>query len=236
MNHLVSSLHQEQRPSLTSEILDNNIPVQIGSTQNQHDLAKQLPRQHHDGHSIPILEQPHSDPAIDKQSILGTVRSQQSEDPLQNSTFPEDSEDDIDSEEDEDINPGKKWREFKTRLKKHNYDPYKTYQERIAHRDDRVAPNEWEYLIKYWSSEVGQERCAKTKPVGQSKQLHILQEQRASQGFEQRVKLMKFLLFILILREKKLVGMTFLLEYLEKISEIQFAVTAWVLLPQKYLD
>nr|CAD1837489.1 unnamed protein product [Ananas comosus var. bracteatus] len=42
MNHLVSSLHQEQRPSLTSEILDNNIPVQIGSTQNQHDLAKQL--------------------------------------------------------------------------------------------------------------------------------------------------------------------------------------------------
>ncbi|XP_020090590.1 uncharacterized protein LOC109711781 isoform X1 [Ananas comosus] len=260
MNHLVSSLHQEQRPSLTSEILDNNIPVQIGSTQNQHDLAKQLPRQHHDGHSIPILEQPHSDPAIDKQSILGTVRSQQSEDPLQNSTFPEDSEDDIDSEEDEDINPdsielskrkrgctkllkifkrespksvkfnkygqpigktattlsnflgliarngrvtslqykdwrmvpatikdtiwlivqkkfiipvsgkrwvmmsvGKKWREFKTRLKKHNYDPYKTYQERIAHRDDRVAPNEWEYLIKYWSSEVGQERCAKNK-------------------------------------------------------------------------
>lgn len=107
MNHLVSSLHQEQRPSLTSEILDNNIPVQIGSTQNQHDLAKQLPRQHHDAHSIPILEQPHSDPAIDKQPILGTVRSQQSEDPLQNSTFPEDSEDDIDSEEDEDINPGK---------------------------------------------------------------------------------------------------------------------------------
>nr|CAD1835025.1 unnamed protein product [Ananas comosus var. bracteatus] len=160
MNHLVSSLHQEQRPSLTSEIPDNNIPVQIGSTQNQHDLAKQLPRQHHDAHSIPILEQPHSDPAIDKQPILGTVRSQQSEDPLQNSTFPEDSEDDIDSEEDEDINPGKKWREFKTRLKKHNYDPYKTYQERIAHRDDRVAPNEWEYLIKYWSSE---ERCAKNK-------------------------------------------------------------------------
>nr|CAD1844138.1 unnamed protein product [Ananas comosus var. bracteatus] len=163
MNHLVSSLHQEQRPSLTSEIPDNNIPVQIGSTQNQHDLAKQLPRQHHDAHSIPILEQPHSDPAIDKQPILGTVRSQQSEDPLQNSTFPEDSEDDIDSEEDEDINPGKKWREFKTRLKKHNYDPYKTYQERIAHRDDHVAPNEWEYHIKYWSSEVGQERCAKNK-------------------------------------------------------------------------
>nr|CAD1824787.1 unnamed protein product [Ananas comosus var. bracteatus] len=163
------SLHQEQRPSLTSEIPDNNIPVQIGSTQNQHDLAKQLPRQHHDAHSIPILEQPHSDPAIDKQPILGTVRSQQSEDPLQNSTFPEDSEDDIDSEEDEDINPGKKWREFKTRLKKHNYDPYKTYQERIAHRDDRVAPNEWEYLIKYWSSEVGQERCAKNK-ISRAKQ------------------------------------------------------------------
>lgn len=42
---------------------------------------------------------------------------------------------------------GKKWREFKTRLKKHNYDPYKTYQERIAHRDDRVAPNEWNILL-----------------------------------------------------------------------------------------
>lgn len=106
---------------------------------------------------------------------------------------------------------GKKWRDFKTKIKKCNYDPYKTYQERIAHRDDRVAPNEWEYLIKYWSSEVGQVKLfileiyyklnskhytipmnygrsvvPKTKLVGQSKQLHILQEQRVSQEFEQR--------------------------------------------------
>nr|CAD1828875.1 unnamed protein product [Ananas comosus var. bracteatus] len=232
MNHLVSSLHQEQRPSLTSEILDNNIPVQIGSTQNQHDLAKQLPRQHHDGHSIPILEQPHSDPAIDKQSILGTVRSQQSEDPLQNSTFPEDSEDDIDSEEDEDINPGKKWREFKTRLKKHNYDPYKTYQERIAHRDDRVAPNEWEYLIKYWSSEVGQERCAKNKTSRAKQTTTHTSGTKSFARVRAEGQINEISALYSDIAGKKASRMTFLLEYLEKISEIQFAVTAWVLLPQ----
>lgn len=107
MNHLVSSLHQEQRPSVTSEISDHSIPFQIGSIQNQHDLAKQLPQQHHDTHSVPILKQSHNDPALDKQPIFETVQNQQSGDPLHNSNIPEESEDDIDSEEDEDTNPGK---------------------------------------------------------------------------------------------------------------------------------
>lgn len=92
MNHLVSSLHQEQRPSVTSEISDQ---------------AKQLSQQHHDTHSVPILKQSHNDPALDKQPIFETVQNQQSGDPLHNSNIPEESEDDIDSEEDEDTNPGK---------------------------------------------------------------------------------------------------------------------------------
>lgn len=49
---------------------------------------------------------------------------------------------------------GKKWREFKCMLKKQHYDPHTTYAERIADRDSRVLPNEWEFLVKYWNSEA----------------------------------------------------------------------------------
>nr|CAD1842323.1 unnamed protein product [Ananas comosus var. bracteatus] len=58
---------------------------------------------------------------------------------------------------------GKKWREFKCMLKKQHYDPHTTYAERIADRDSRVLPNEWEFLVKYWNSESALERSAKNK-------------------------------------------------------------------------
>lgn len=51
---------------------------------------------------------------------------------------------------------GKKWREFKSKLKKLHYDTHKTYEEKIAACDSRVHPKEWEFLIKYWDSQVGQ--------------------------------------------------------------------------------
>ncbi|XP_020082634.1 uncharacterized protein LOC109706249 [Ananas comosus] len=58
---------------------------------------------------------------------------------------------------------GKKWREFKSKLKKLHYDTHKTYEEKIAACDSRVHPKEWEFLVKHWDSQVGQERSAKNK-------------------------------------------------------------------------
>ncbi|XP_020082626.1 uncharacterized protein LOC109706239 [Ananas comosus] len=58
---------------------------------------------------------------------------------------------------------GKKWREFKSKLKKLHYDTHKTYEEKIAACDSRVHAKEWEFLVKHWDSQVGQERSAKNK-------------------------------------------------------------------------
>nr|CAD1817791.1 unnamed protein product [Ananas comosus var. bracteatus] len=44
---------------------------------------------------------------------------------------------------------GKRW----VMISKLHYDPHTTYAERIADRDSRVLPNEWEFLVKYWNSE-----------------------------------------------------------------------------------
>nr|CAD1838584.1 unnamed protein product [Ananas comosus var. bracteatus] len=48
----------------------------------------------------------------------------------------------------------KKWREFKSKLKKLHYDTHKTYEEKIAACDSRVHPKEWEFLVKYWDSQI----------------------------------------------------------------------------------
>lgn len=51
---------------------------------------------------------------------------------------------------------GRKWREFKSRIKKLHFNNHMTYQERIADCDTRVHPSAWEFLVKHWSSETGQ--------------------------------------------------------------------------------
>uniref|UniRef100_A0A6V7QW73 Transposase Tnp1/En/Spm-like domain-containing protein n=1 Tax=Ananas comosus var. bracteatus TaxID=296719 RepID=A0A6V7QW73_ANACO len=49
------------------------------------------------------------------------------------------------------------------RASKLHYDPHTTYAERIADRDSRVLPNEWEFLVKYWNSDSALDRSAKNK-------------------------------------------------------------------------
>nr|CAD1824785.1 unnamed protein product [Ananas comosus var. bracteatus] len=60
---------------------------------------------------------------------------------------------------------GKKWREFKSKLKKLHYDTHKTYEEKIAACDSRVHPKEWEVLVKYWDSQAGQKNIGDLAPL-----------------------------------------------------------------------
>nr|CAD1824779.1 unnamed protein product [Ananas comosus var. bracteatus] len=59
---------------------------------------------------------------------------------------------------------GKKWKDFKSDLKKKHYDAHNTYEDRLADRDSRVLPEQWRQLIEYWDSEEGQREIdVKTK-------------------------------------------------------------------------
>nr|CAD1844056.1 unnamed protein product [Ananas comosus var. bracteatus] len=59
---------------------------------------------------------------------------------------------------------GKKWKDFKSDLKKKHYDAHSTYEDRLADRDSRVLPEQWRQLIEYWDTEEGQREIdVKTK-------------------------------------------------------------------------
>ena len=44
-------------------------------------------------------------------------------------------------------------------LKAAHYNTHTTDEERLADRDERVLPDQWEYLISYWNSEEGEVRA-----------------------------------------------------------------------------
>lgn len=59
----------------------------------------------------------------------------------------------------------KKWRNWKCMLKGAHYNTHTTDEERLADRDERVLPDQWEYLISYWNSEEGEKRSAINKEI-----------------------------------------------------------------------
>ncbi|KAM7482103.1 hypothetical protein LguiB_006686 [Lonicera macranthoides] len=59
----------------------------------------------------------------------------------------------------------KKWRNWKCMLKAAHYNTHTTDEERLADRDERVLPDQWEYLISYWNSEEGEKRSAINKEI-----------------------------------------------------------------------
>nr|CAD1820376.1 unnamed protein product [Ananas comosus var. bracteatus] len=65
---------------------------------------------------------------------------------------------------------GKKWKDFKSGLKKKHYDAHNTYEDRLADRDSRVLPEQWKQLIEYWDTEEGQTRSLRSKS-NRSKQI-----------------------------------------------------------------
>ncbi|XP_010233183.1 uncharacterized protein LOC100826644 [Brachypodium distachyon] len=52
----------------------------------------------------------------------------------------------------------KKWRDFKSNLKEKFFEDSKTDEEMKALRDDRISPEDWEELIKFWRSEEAKKR------------------------------------------------------------------------------
>ncbi|KAL2460540.1 Uncharacterized protein Adt_43960 [Abeliophyllum distichum] len=49
---------------------------------------------------------------------------------------------------------GRKWKDWKSKLKSAHYYPHETDEERLANCDERVLPDQWASLIVHWSSET----------------------------------------------------------------------------------
>ncbi|CAI9115282.1 OLC1v1016141C1 [Oldenlandia corymbosa var. corymbosa] len=56
-----------------------------------------------------------------------------------------------------------KWKSWKSILKTKHYITHATDEERLADRDERVLPDQWAYLVSYWSSEEAEKRSARNK-------------------------------------------------------------------------
>ncbi|XP_058114664.1 uncharacterized protein LOC131257788 [Magnolia sinica] len=50
---------------------------------------------------------------------------------------------------------GKKWRDWKSELKKLHYLPHETDEERLADLDEQVQEDQWKTSIQFWNSEEG---------------------------------------------------------------------------------
>ncbi|KAA8536584.1 hypothetical protein F0562_029062 [Nyssa sinensis] len=58
---------------------------------------------------------------------------------------------------------GKKWKDWKAKLKANHYSIHLTDEERLADRDERVLPDQWRILIMFWNSEEAKERSVTNK-------------------------------------------------------------------------
>ncbi|KAH7845113.1 hypothetical protein Vadar_033102 [Vaccinium darrowii] len=52
----------------------------------------------------------------------------------------------------------KKWRDWKDYLKIHYYDTYETDEERLNNCPERVNPDQWSILVKFWGGQCAKER------------------------------------------------------------------------------
>ncbi|XP_010261524.1 PREDICTED: uncharacterized protein LOC104600335 isoform X2 [Nelumbo nucifera] len=89
---------------------------------------------------------------------------------------------------------GKKWKDWKSELKKYHYLPHESDRERLADRDGRVLPKQWKLLVEFWNSEEGKARSA-TNKSNRAKQMishtaggksfaRVREEERAKRGEE----------------------------------------------------
>nr|CAD1844038.1 unnamed protein product [Ananas comosus var. bracteatus] len=84
---------------------------------------------------------------------------------------------------------GKKWKDFKSGLKKKHYDAHNTYEDRLANRDSRVLPEQWRQLIEYWILKKGSLRSKSnrskqitTHTAGSRSFARIREEKRKEKG------------------------------------------------------
>ncbi|CAK9165410.1 unnamed protein product [Ilex paraguariensis] len=83
---------------------------------------------------------------------------------------------------------GKKWKDWKAKLKAAHYITHTTDEERLADRDERVLPDQWSNLILHWNSEEVEKRSATNRAnraqqkfnhtTGQKSFARIREEQR----------------------------------------------------------
>ncbi|KAL0422239.1 UNVERIFIED_CONTAM: Transcription factor GTE6 [Sesamum latifolium] len=55
---------------------------------------------------------------------------------------------------------GRRWKDWKSKLKTAHYYPHETDEERLADCDERILPDQWAALVKLWSTESAQKNSA----------------------------------------------------------------------------
>ena len=50
----------------------------------------------------------------------------------------------------------KKWKDWKSAIKRRGYDRYRTNEERLANCPDRVEEDQWRALVYYWDTAEAQ--------------------------------------------------------------------------------
>ncbi|KAK2973900.1 hypothetical protein RJ640_025609 [Escallonia rubra] len=58
---------------------------------------------------------------------------------------------------------GKKWKDWKSKLKIAHYNNHETDEERLADRDERVLPDQWSILVSHWNSSKAVKRSETNK-------------------------------------------------------------------------
>nr|CAD1840477.1 unnamed protein product [Ananas comosus var. bracteatus] len=84
---------------------------------------------------------------------------------------------------------GKKWKDFKSGLKKKHYDAHNTYEDRLADRDSKVLPEQWRQLVEYWivkkdsfRSKSNRSQQITTHTAGSRSFARIREEKRKEKG------------------------------------------------------
>ncbi|CAL5355162.1 unnamed protein product [Camellia sinensis] len=67
---------------------------------------------------------------------------------------------------------GKKWRDWKSRVKNMGYTPFKNDAERLAHRPDRVHEDQWRALVYHWGTQSASKSSKKNRKIQKKKTLH----------------------------------------------------------------
>ncbi|KAL7251019.1 hypothetical protein ACSBR1_012942 [Camellia fascicularis] len=67
---------------------------------------------------------------------------------------------------------GKKWRDWKSRVKNMGYTPFKNDAERLAHRPDRAHEDQWRALVYYWGTQSASKSSKKHRKIRKKKTLH----------------------------------------------------------------
>ncbi|CAL5328501.1 unnamed protein product [Camellia sinensis] len=67
---------------------------------------------------------------------------------------------------------GKKWREWKARVKQMGYTPFDNDADRLTHRPERVHEHQWRSLVYYWGTRKAQKKTTKNKEIRKKKTLN----------------------------------------------------------------